>query len=423
MRVLILGGSGFIGTAVASLLARRGHSVVALARPNAVRRGTYPGVEWMAADIARLSSPSDWRPLITGVEAVVNCAGALQDGSRDDVAAVQFRAMTALYEAGPRLVVQISARTDGPAADTTFLSTKRQADAALVASGIAFVILRPAVVVGRNAHGGSALLRALAAFPLITPLAHGNSRMQFVALDDIAQAVLDVLEGAIPPGSDIDLAAEGTATLAEAVATHRRWLGLPPVRTVNIPGFAAGVVSWLADLLGYLGWRSPLRSTALAAAAGGVAGHAAPAGRRLATLDETLTANTAGVQDLWFARFYLLKPIIYGTLSLFWLVSGLIALARFDVSTALLTATGVAPTTAAVLTIATALLDIALGLAVAVRRFAVPALVAMIAVSLAYLLSATALLPALWADPLGPLIKVLPSIALALAALAIYEER
>jgi hypothetical protein len=129
------------------------------------------------------------------------------------------------------------------------------------------------------------------------------------------------------------------------------------------------------------------------------------------------------VQDLWFARFYLLKPIIYGTLSLFWLVSGLIALARFDVSTALLTATGVAPTTAAVPTIATALLDIALGLAVAVRRFAVPALVAMIAVSLAYLLSATALLPALWADPLGPLIKVLPSIALALAALAIYEER
>jgi hypothetical protein len=279
------------------------------------------------------------------------------------------------------------------------------------------------VVVGRNAHGGSALLRALAAFPLVSPLVSGDSKMQFVALDDVVQAVLDALDGAIPAGSDIDLAAEGAVTLAEAVAAHRRWLGLPAVRAVRLPGFVAGAISWVADLLGHFGWRSPLRSTALAAAAGGLEGHAAPAERRLATLEETLAANPAGVQDLWFARLYLLKPVIYGMLGLFWLLSGLIALARFDVSTALLTATGVAPTNAAVLTIATALLDIALGLAVAVRRFTVPALVTMIAASLIYLVAATVLLPALWTDPLGPLVKVLPSIALALAALAIYEER
>ena len=46
MRVLILGGSGFIGTAVASLLARHGHSVVALVRRNSVRRGMQPGIDW-----------------------------------------------------------------------------------------------------------------------------------------------------------------------------------------------------------------------------------------------------------------------------------------------------------------------------------------------------------------------------------------
>ena len=78
--------------------------------------------------------------------------------------------MTALYEAarasGTRLIVQISARTDGSAAETPFLSTKRDADAALKASGVRFVILRPAVVIGRNAHGGSALLRALGGLPV-----------------------------------------------------------------------------------------------------------------------------------------------------------------------------------------------------------------------------------------------------------------
>jgi hypothetical protein len=47
----------------------------------------------------------------------------------------------------------------------------------------------------------------------------------------------------------------------------------------------------------------------------------------------------------------------------------------------------------------------------------------MIAVSLAYLGGGTLIEPALWLDPLGPLVKVLPSIMLTLAALAMLEER
>ena len=42
---------------------------------------------------------------------------------------------------------------------------------------------------------------------------------------------------------------------------------------------------------------------------------------------------------------------------------------------------------------------------------------------LAYLAGATALEPALWLDPLGPLVKILPSLLLTLAALAILDER
>ena len=41
----------------------------------------------------------------------------------------------------------------------------------------------------------------------------------------------------------------------------------------------------------------------------------------------------------------------------------------------------------------------------------------------AYLALATLLLPALWADPLGPLLKVAPIVVLILVALAILEER
>ncbi|WP_439501830.1 SDR family oxidoreductase [Aminobacter ciceronei] len=424
MRVLILGGNGFIGAAVARSLAARGHSVVALARDTETAARRYPDFDWVKADIAQLSQPADWRPLLQGIDAVVNCAGALQDGPRDDVAAVQFGAMNALYQvAAPRLIVQISARTDDVAANSPFFATKRRADAALRTSGLAFVILRPAIVIGRVAHGGSALLRALAASPLITPLIFGDSRMQFVALDDVACAVVDALSGSIPAGTDLDLAAPETMTLAEAVARHRQWLGLPPARVLALPGSFAGIASGAADLLGRLGWRSPLRSTALEVAAGGISGHATGSGRKLHSLDQTLAASPAGVQELWFARLYLLKPLVLGTLCLFWLLSGLVALLRFETSAAHLAAAGAPVGFAYAITLVTSLADIALGLGVAIRRYAKPALIGMVGLSVAYLASATVLVSGLWADPLGPLVKVLPSIVLALVALAILDER
>lgn len=425
MRILILGANGFIGSAVTAALTHCGHAVTGLARDVSAAARRLPHIEWRQADLAGLKNPADWLPLLDAVDVVVNCAGALQDGARDDVAAVQDVAMRALYQAGSRLglIVQISARTDGSAAATAFLTSKRSADDALKRSSVPYVILRPAMVIGRNAHGGSALLRALAAFPLVTPLVHAESPIQFAALDDVAHAVAEAVEGRIPPGSDLDIAAPETLTLRQTVARHRAWLGLPPARSVGVPPFAARTTAGIADLLGWLGWRSPLRSTAMLAAQGGIL--AAPSSLPFPpkTLDATLRDAPAGVQDLWFARLYLMKPLVFGTLALFWLLSGIIALARFDVSSAHLVAAGLPASAAWLLTLLTSLADILLGVGVAVRRFSAICLKGMIALSLAYLAGATLLQPALWLDPLGPLVKVLPSIVLALAALAILEER
>jgi len=78
---------------------------------------------------------------------------------------------------------------------------------------------------------------------------------------------------------------------------------------------------------------------------------------------------------------------------------------------------------AVTVTVLTCLIDIALGAAVLLRPFARRALLGMLVVSLAYLLGGTMLESALWLDPLGPLVKILPSLLLTLAALAILDER
>ncbi|PDS46862.1 oxidoreductase [Rhizobium anhuiense] len=424
MNILILGATGFIGSVVAARLVADGHAVTGLGRNPARARLKQSKVDWRRADLSRMTKPADWDDILKDQHAVINCAGALQDGLSDDLSATQAEAMLALYSAAKAsscpLIVQISARTAGAAGDLPFLATKRRADEALAASGLPYFILRPALVLGRNAHGGSALLRALAAFPLVLPLVHAESLVETLSVDDVAEAVSRAVSGDI--SGDVDLAAAETLTLADLVRLHRQWLGLPPARLFALAPWLARPATWLADLSGLLGWRSPLRSTAMTVMSEGVQSSKVDGGLVATSAAATLSANPSGVQDLWFARLYLLKPLVISGLSVFWLLSGLLPLLALDRTFAhFLPFMPHAAATA--LTLATCLVDIVLGAAVLVRPLAKRALLGMLGVSLAYLAGASLLEPALWLDPLGVLVKVLPSILLTLVALAILDER
>jgi len=430
MAVLVLGGYGLIGSAIVERLAESGFEVIGLGRDTAAAERQWPQVAWRRADIAKLVTPDAWSPILVGVEMVVNAAGALQQGLRDDLTAVQDRAMRALYiaarQVGVRRVVQISAvgaKADSPLA---FLRTKGVADNALRASDLEHVILRPALVVARTAYGGTSLLRALAAFPMVSPLVLARSPVQTVWVGDLADTVVAAVAGRIASGANLDLAEEPSRTLADTARLFRSWLGLPPAPVVVLPGFVAWLLGAVADLLGWLGWRSPLRSTAIAVMRTGVSGGgdaAAYLGRSFKTLPETLAATPAGPQERWFARLWLLKPVIIGGLAAFWLASGLIGAAHPEQAAATLTDRGTSARLADFTVWAGAAVDMVLGAAVLFRPLARGALIGMVSVSAIYLAGAGLLGPDLWLDPLGPMVKVFPGVILALVSLAVLDER
>jgi hypothetical protein len=80
-----------------------------------------------------------------------------------------------------------------------------------------------------------------------------------------------------------------------------------------LPDAFAKAVAAVADALGFLGWRSPARTTSLAQLTAGVIGDPrrwmAETGIAPKSLDQVLAARPASVQDRWFARLYLLKPL------------------------------------------------------------------------------------------------------------------
>ena len=97
--ILVIGAYGFIGSAIARMLARVGHPVRGLGRSAARGRRMLPGIDWVEGDLRAMTTPEDWTAALDGASAVVNAAGALQDGARDCLRAVHDRAIRALVAA------------------------------------------------------------------------------------------------------------------------------------------------------------------------------------------------------------------------------------------------------------------------------------------------------------------------------------
>ncbi len=432
MRVLVLGGYGFIGLAVMRRLVAAGHDVVGLGRSGATGRRLFSKVEWISLDLAAVRAPAQWMPYLKSVDVVVNASGALQDGARDHVALVQDRAIVAAIaaceDAGVRRFVQISAPSAHVGASTEFMRSKARADARLKLSRLAWVILRPGLVVGPSAYGGTALIRALAGFPWVLPLAFADRSLQCVALSDVADVVFEAVAGRLPSGTDLDLVEPDSHTLGEVVARFRVWLGVAPARAVvALPPWSMLGVARAADAVGFLGWRSPLRTTAIRAVAEGVRGDSKRAhavlGRNLSSLDETLERMPATVQERWFARLYLLMPIMIAVLAALWLASGVVTLVQLDHCAATIQGPSVSAEWAHSLIAGAAIVDIALGLGVLFRPTARATCCAMAALTAIYLIAGGLLRPDLPIDPLGASVKALPTSLLALVTAVVLEER
>jgi len=130
------------------------------------------------------------------------------------------------------------------------------------------------------------------------------------------------------------------------------------------------------------------------------------------------------VQERWFARLYLLKPLVFVILSLFWIVTGLMALgAGWQKGVDLMLEAGVKHGLAEAAVVAGAAADICIGIGIAFRRTAKRALYAALTISVAYAIIGTLLVPHLWIDPIGPLLKIWPIMVLILVAIAIVEDR
>ena len=406
MRVLLTGASGFIGSAVAQVLARRGHEVV--------RVGRGAGAD-LHADFAAAPSRDWWRERLAGIDAVVNAVGILRETPQQTFDALHARAPAELFHAcaaaGVQSVVQVSALGADEDARSRYHRSKKAADDALRALPLRAAIVQPSLVYG--VQGTSAgLFNGLAVAPLLVFPEGGAMQVQPVHVDEVAEGIVALVESPPPMPETFEFAGPQPLPLHEYLAQLRMRLGLRSrLRRVAMPGalfrFAARVAGRLpgsmldAETADMLLAGNAARRNALPSVLG-----RAPRGPRDFLSPGDVPAARTQAALFWFA------PLLRLSIALVWIWTGIVSLGLYPVqqSYELLAQVGLHGAAASWALYGAALLDLVLGALTLAAPRALGGWVwgAQLALIAGYTLLISVFLPAYWLHPYGPITKNLP---------------
>ncbi len=247
MRVLVIGGTGFVGRCVVSRLVAAGHAVHVPTRRLAHARElqVHPTVTILQADVHDVSVLNG---LVAGCDAVINLVGILHSrtgqpyGADFDRAHVQLPRQIAeaccLHQV--RQLIHISALGASATGPSGYLRSKaageqviRDAFAKSPVSAQAFTFLRPSVIFGPGDQFMNMFARLARFFPVL-PMAGSTARMQPVYVGDVASAVIHVLGNPRAAGQTYELAGPRIYTLGELVELAALWSGHPR-KVIDLP--------------------------------------------------------------------------------------------------------------------------------------------------------------------------------------------
>lgn len=239
--ILLIGGSGFIGSHLARRLAARGLRVTVATRrrDRAKHLLPLPTVDVVEADV---HDESALTRLCAGQDAVVNTVGVLKGGNGNPYgpgfakAHVELpdRVARAAWAANIPALVHVSALKASADAPSAYLRSKAAGEAAVRAAFPAATILRPSVVFGDGDSFLNMFAKLLKYAPVM-PLASPNARFQPVWVGNVADAIVESLLRPEAAGKTYELCGPHEYKLRELVQLtarvtgRRRWvLGLSP---------------------------------------------------------------------------------------------------------------------------------------------------------------------------------------------------
>lgn len=291
--LLVIGGTGFLGTAIVRELARRPASADSCftlptrRRDHAKHLLVLPTANVIDADV---HDPATLARLMAGQDAVISLVGVLKGGEGDPYGKGFARAhvdlprkiAAAAKAAGVRRVLHVSALKAAADAPSGYLRSKAAGEATLRDAGLDLTLFRPSVIFGR----GDSFLTLFARMAMIAPffpLAGADARFQPVWVEDVAAAVADSLSRSDSIGARYDLCGPTQYSLRQLVSYAASVSGHPRA-VIGLPHGIAWLQAWAMEFIpnGPM-TRDNMRSMQVASVCD--AGCALPFGRKATPLE------------------------------------------------------------------------------------------------------------------------------------------
>lgn len=232
--VVLIGGSGFVGTHVAQALLERGARLRVASR--------HPEKAWHLKPLANLGQLQFARCDVRdrrSVEAVMQGADAaayLVGAFSGDLATLHGDAAGWAAEAaaagGAQSFVYVSAIGADPGSESTYAATKGRGEALVRAAFPGATVLRPSVMFGEDDEFLNMFARLMVMLPVM-PVFAPDSKVQPVWVDDVAEGLANALaEPRAHGGKTFELAGPEQVTMLElhrriAAAQHRKRTFVP----------------------------------------------------------------------------------------------------------------------------------------------------------------------------------------------------
>lgn len=254
MRVLVTGGTGFVGRAVIRALVKADHEVVALVRagseeklPRGVKVETAPG------DVSDRVSLAD---AAKGCRAMVHLVGIIREFPGKGITFQKLHyeatvnALAAAKAAGVRRYVHMSALGARPDSTSPYHRTKAAAEAEVKASGLDWTIFRPSLIFGPRDQSINLFVDQLRKAPVYPIIGDGEYRIAPVSLTTVARAFALALDDRATIGRSFEPVGPETYSFNQLVDLLADIVGRKPT-IIHIP---VPVMRFIAGLLGRFAW-------------------------------------------------------------------------------------------------------------------------------------------------------------------------
>ena len=235
MKILIAGGTGFVGSHIIHELLQRGQKLRLL-----VHRRSTPGdgieqVEGDATDSSTLTKAAE------GCDAVINLIGIIREFPRRGITFERLHPLATgnllrvAKENGIKRFIQMSAAGTRDNAVSGYHKTKFKAEQLVRSSGLEWTILRPSLIYGPKDAFINMLADKLRLLPLMPVFGNGLYRLQPIHADDVARCFAMSLELPQTIGQTYDLCGNNRLSYIELLDTVAAALGMKPPFKPQIP--------------------------------------------------------------------------------------------------------------------------------------------------------------------------------------------